>query len=399
MNADRAMRGRLVLAAALLAIGLGGSAFAANDWLVYVGTYTGGRTGSEGIYLFRLQTTGLEVSQNITLVPLGLAAATPSPSFLALDAKRRLLFAVNEISQFEGDRAGSVTSFRIERDGKLTELSRRSSRGAGPCHLALDPAGTHVVVANYNDGSVSALPIDDDGKLGEATDVVHHRGKSVNPQRQEGPHAHCVTFDPAGKIALVCDLGLDQVLAYDYDAVAGKLAPHDPPFTATKPGAGPRHMAFRPDGKFAYVINELDSTITAYAYDAERGALRDVQTISTLPPYYDGPNSTAEIAVHPSGKFLYGSNRGNETVVLFEIDKDSGELTYVDEQYTGGKTPRNFCIQPTGKHLVVANQGTNTLLACRIEAENGRLLPSGVYADAPSPVCVVFLPPGGDDKQ
>ena len=362
----------------------------ARETLVYVGTYTGDE--SKGIYLFRMETDNPEVSQNV-LLPLGLAAETPNPSFLEIDPNRNLLFAVNEVEEFNGKPTGSVTSFRIDRDaGTLTQLSQASSGGGGPCHLVLDETGRNVLVANYGGGSVAVLPVDADGRLGEPTEVVQHTGSSVNPDRQEGPHAHCVTMSPDNKFAFVCDLGLDKIMAYRFDAENGKLTPAEPAFASVAGGAGPRHMAFRPDGRFAYVSNELNSTITAFAYDAEAGALTEVQTVSSLPENFDGPNSGAEIAVHPSGKYLYASNRGHESVVLFEIDPD-GKLEFVEEQGTGGKTPRNFGIQPSGDHLAIANQGSNTLLLCRIEGGNGRLKPSGVFAEAPTPVCVVFLPP------
>jgi 6-phosphogluconolactonase len=250
-----------------------------------------------------------------------------------------------------------------------------------------------VLVANYGSGSVAVLPIGADGRLGEASDVEQHTGNSVNPRRQEGPHAHCVTFDPAGRFLFVCDLGLDKVMIYRFDAEQGELTPHEPAFASLKPGAGPRHMAFRPDGRFAYVINELDSTITAFAYDVQAGTLTEIQTLSTLPPRFDGSNTTAEIAVHPNGKYVYGSNRGHDSVVLFDIDQHTGMLSYVAAQATGGKTPRHFGIDREGKHLIIANQNTDTLLVCRIDGGNGRLKPAGELVDAPSPVCVVFLEP------
>lgn len=365
----------------------------ANATLVYAGTYTRGK--SKGIYLFRLQTDNLEVSQNITLVPLGLAAETQNPSFLELDLKRRLLFCVNEVDQFEGKPTGAVSAFSIDRaTGKLTLLNQRPSMGTGPCHLALDSTGRNLLVANYGSGSVAVLPVAADGKLGEPSDVVQHTGTGVPPSRQRGPHAHCITMDTANKFVFVCDLGLDKVMTYRLDAQQGKLSPHDPAFTALKPGSGPRHMVFRPDGKFAYVINETSSTMTAFAYDAQAGALKELQTISTLPGYYEGRNSCAEVGIHPSGKYLYASNRGNNTVVLFGVDAANGTLEYIEEQGTGGKTPRHFGIEPSAKHLVIANQDSDTLLACRIDSGNGRLKPSGVFAEAPTPVCAKFLPPG-----
>jgi 6-phosphogluconolactonase len=363
-----------------------------NATLVYAGTYTKGK--SKGIYVFRLQTENLEVSQNITLVPLGLAGEAVNPSYLELDPKRRLLFAVNETDMFQGKPGGAVSVFSVDRStGKLTLLNQQPSKGAGPCHLALDKDGRNVLVANYGGGSVTVLPVGPDGKLGEPSDFVQHSGKSVNPDRQAGPHAHCVTLDPANKFAFVCDLGLDKVMAYRFDSAKGKLTPADPAFTQVKAGAGPRHMVFRPDGRFAYVINELNSTITGFSYDPESGHLKEIETVSTLPPYFDGKNTAAEIGIHPTGKFLYASNRGNETVVLFDVDRDKGTLTYIEEQGTGGKTPRQFGIEPSAKHLTIANQDTDTLLICRIDAGNGRLKPSGVFATVPSPTCVQFLPP------
>jgi 6-phosphogluconolactonase len=360
--------------------------------LVYVGTYTG--AVSRGIYVFRLETANLEVPQNVTLVPLGLAAATPSPSFIELDLKRRLLFAVNEINEFEGRPTGAVSAFSIDPGkGTLALVNQRPSMGTGPCHLILDKAGRHLLVANYGSGSVSVLPVAADGRLGAATSVVQHTGRSVHPERQAGPHAHCVTLDPANRFAFVCDLGLDKVMAYRYDAPRGTLAPHDPPFASITPGAGPRHMVFRPDGRFAYVINELNSTLTTFGYDANAGVLHEVQTVSTLPAYFDRPNSGAEIGVHPSGKWVYASNRGHNSVVLFNVDQEKGTLAYVEEQGTGGLTPRHFGIEPSAQHLAIANQGSNTVLVARIDAGNGRLTPSGVFANAPTPVCVKFLPP------
>jgi 6-phosphogluconolactonase len=274
----------------------------------------------------------MEVSQNITLVPMGLVAETPNPSFLEIDGKRRLLFAVNEQEQ------GAVSSFAIEPGtGKLKAINQKPSGGSGPCHLMLDQSGKNVLVANYGSGSVSVLPVGADGQLGEAASVVQHSGKSVNPQRQAGPHAHCVTLDAANRFAFVCDLGLDEVMSYRFDADTGKLTPNDPPFAAVKAGAGPRHMAFRPDGKFAYVINELISTVTAFSYDAAAGKLTETQTVSSVPEHYDGPNSGAEIDVHPSGKWVYASNRGMNSVVLFNVDAATGALRFVEEQGTAGR--------------------------------------------------------------
>src|SRR5258708_834076 len=317
----------------------------AKATLVYAGTFTGPK--SKGIYCFRLQADNPEVSQNITLVPLGLAAEAENHSFLELDLKRRLLFAVNEVDKFEGKTTGSVSAFSIDRaTGKLTLLNQRPSMGTGPCHLVLDKKSRYLLVANYGGGSVAVLSVGPDGRLGGATSFIQHTGQSIDPKRPRGPHAHCVTLDPANRFAFVCDLGLDKVLTYRFDAQHGKLTPAEPAFTTIKAGAGPRHMVFRPDGRFAYVINELNSTINGFSYDAKTGVLTERQTISTLPPSYDGPNTVAEVRIHPSGKYLHASNRGNNTVVLFGIDAGKRTPTSIEDQWPVAKTPPHFRSQP-----------------------------------------------------
>jgi 6-phosphogluconolactonase len=359
----------------------------AASTFVYVGTYTGEK--SKGIYLFRLQTGN---AQGAMLAPLGVVAETPSPSFLEIDYSRHLLFSVNEVGQFDGKPTGAVTAFSIDRaTGKLTPLNQQPSMGAGPCHLVLDKPRRHLLVANYSSGSVSVLPVGIDGRLGAASDVVQHTGSSVNPDRQKGPHAHCVTMEPGNRFAFVCDLGLDKVMVYRFDAERGKLTPHDPPFVAIKPGSGPRHMVFRPDGRFAYVVNEMSSTVTVFSYAPGSGVLKEIQTVSTLPAYFTGDNTTAEIDVHPSGKWLYASNRGHNTIVLFNIDRANGTLTYVEEQVTRGSTPRHFGIDPSGRHFAVANQNSDTILMAQIDGSNGRLKPTSELASAPTPVCMKFL--------
>jgi 6-phosphogluconolactonase len=353
--------------------------------LVYVGTYTGGE--SKGIYLFRMDpATG-------KLTPAGVAAETANPSFLAIHPNRRFLYAVGEIGDFAGRKSGAVSAFAIEpKSGALTLLNQQPSRGAGPCHLVVDGPGRNVLVANYGGGSVAALPIAADGRLGEATGFVQHEGSSVNPRRQEAPHAHSINTDRESRFAFAADLGLDRVLIYRLDSEQGTLTPNDPPYASVKPGAGPRHFAFHPGGRYAYVINELDSTLTAFSYDAARGALTELHTLSTLPAGFEGNNSTAEVQVHPSGKFVYGSNRGHHSIAIFAVDAATGRLTPVGHQPTGGRTPRNFGIDPTGTYLIAANQETHTLVVFRIDPATGRLEPTGETAGAPSPVCVKFLP-------
>jgi 6-phosphogluconolactonase len=349
-----------------------------NATLVYVGTYTGPK--SKGIYLFRLQTDNLEVSQNITLVPLGLAAETLNPTHFAIDFKRRLLFAVNEIDEFEGKRTGSVSAFSIDSStGTLTLINQRPSAGTRPCRIALDSENRNLLVANCG-GGLAVLPVAADGRIGEPTSVVQQP-------------AACLTLDPANQFAFACDQASDSLRRYRFDAGKGTLSAAEPASTTLKPGAGPLQLVFRPDSRFAYAGNERSSTITVFSYDARTGGLTELQTISTLPEYFDGPNTAAEVAMHPSGKYLYVSNRGHNSVVLFSIDADKGTLTYVEEQGTGGKNPRHFGIEPSARHLAIANQDSDTVLASRIDAGNGRLKPSGVFASAPSPVFVRFVPP------
>jgi 6-phosphogluconolactonase len=349
-----------------------------KDTLVYIGS--GGGKG-KGIHLFRLQPTGTEVSQNVTLVPLGLATETPNPTFFELDLKRRLLFAVNEVDQFEGKPTGAVSAFSITTNGKLALINQRSSMGARPCHLALDGEARNLLVSNCGDGSVAVMPIAADGKLGEPTELV------------KGASATSVTLDRASKFAFVCDPVSDKALKYSLDAQAGKLRPATPAFAQMKAGSSPRQLLFRPDGKFAYVLNEKSSTINVYSYDATTGALTEAQSISTVPEYYDGSNTAIELQTHPTGKWLYVSNSGHDSIVLFNVDGEKGTLTYIEEQGTGGRHARLFGIQPNAKHMAISLPDSNQVLASRIDEGNGRLKPSGIFAEMPYPASVRFLPP------
>lgn len=359
-----------------------------KDTIVYVGTYTGGKTNSQGIYAFKMQ------GGAPALVPLGLVAETTSPSYLEIDPDRGLLFAVNETDEYEGKPTGFVSAFSIDRKtGKLTLINRQPTEGKAPCHLALDKSRRNLIVANYTSGTVTVLPVAADGRLGAPSAVVQHTGSSVNPQRQAGPHAHCTTFDPAYRLLFACDLGLDKVLAYELDPAKGTLTAHNPPSASVKPGSGPRHMDFRPDGRFAYVLNEMVSTVTTFAYDTKAGSLTERQTVSTLPPSFSGSNSGAEIVVHPSGQFVYSSNRGHNSIAHFRIDPAQGTLTFVEAHDTGGRTPRNFAIDPTGRLLFAANQNSATVRIFTVDPTTGQLTPSGAPVEVPSPVCVRFLPP------
>jgi 6-phosphogluconolactonase len=256
-----------------------------------------------------------------------------------------------------------------------------------------------VLTANYAGGSVCVHPIGSDGKLGEATSFVQHQGKSVNPRRQEAPHAHSIHVDPANRFAFVADLGLDQVLSYRFDAERGTLAANPSGSVTLKPGAGPRHFAFHPNGKLAFTNNEIHSTVTALKYDAERGALTEVNTLSTLPAGHSGENSTAECQVHPSGKFVYVSNRGHNSIALFAVDEESGRLTHIGNESTQGKTPRNFAIDPTGSLLLAENQASSNVVVFRIDASTGKLSAVGTVVEVPTPVCAKFWKPATDQPQ
>ncbi len=358
---------------------------AADSCLVYVGTYTG--PNSKGIYAWRMDTaTG-------SLTSLGLVAETPNPTFIEIAPNRRFLYAVNEANSFEGKPTGSVSAFSIDTaTGKLTLLNQLSSGGTGPCHLTLDREGKNVLVANYNGGSIESLPIQSDGRLGTPASFIQHSGKSIVPSRQSGPHAHCMALDASGRFAFVCDLGLDRIMSYRFDATQGTLTANQPAFTATKPGAGPRHLAFHPKGRQAYVINEINSTIVHYSCDTNAGTLTEMQTVSALPEGFTGTSTAAEIAVHPSGKFLYGSNRGDDSIAVFNIDAATGNLAFLERVPTQGRNPRHFAIDPSGKLLFAANQNSGNIVIFNLDPATGKLTPSGKILEAGSPVCVKFVP-------
>lgn len=351
--------------------------------LVYIGT---GAPKGKGIHLFRLQSAGTEVFQNVTLVPLGLAAETPNPTYFEIDLKRRLLFAVNEIDQFEGKPTGAVSAFSIAATGKLALINQRQSMGSSPCHLTLDGEARNLLVTNCGDGSVAVLPVAADGKLGDATEVV------------KGAGATSVALDRAGKFTFVCGHASDKVMKFSFDAQAGKLRPATPAFLQLKTGSSPRRMLFRPDGKFAYVLNEKASTINVYSYDVATGALTEAQVISTTPEFYDGPNTAIDLQAHHTGKWLYVSNTGHDSIVQFNVDGEKGTLTYVEEQGTGGRHARQFGLQPNSMHMAISLPDTNQVLASRIDEGNGRLKPSGIFAEMPAPAAVRFLPPAGGEK-
>ena len=350
---------------------------------VYFGTYTNETT--RGIYLSTLDPSNGQLS------PAELAGEVKNPSFVAIHPSRRFLYAVSEISDFEKKPVGGVSAFAIDpTTGKMTLLNQQSSVGAGPCHLVVDAAGKNVLVANYGGGSVCVLPIAVDGKLVAASSSIQHQGSSVNKQRQEAPHAHSINLDAANKFAFAADLGLDKVMIYHFDGMNGVLTPNDPPAGVVSPGSGPRHFAFHPSGKYAFVNNEMTSSVTVFAYDAAKGALTEIHTISTLPEPTPG-NSTAETVVHPSGKFVYVSNRGHDSIAMFQFEESTGQLKVLGHHTTGGKTPRNFNIDPSGRYLLAANQSTNNVVVLKIDPATGKLTSTGNSIDVGSPVCVKFV--------
>ncbi len=354
--------------------------------LAYFGTYTGDDK-SKGIYCYQFDLASGKLTE------VGVTPGIKNPSFVAIHPSGKFLYAVSEVSE-GGKPTGAVTAFALDRQtGKLTALNHQSSEGAGPCHVSVDRAGKCVLVANYGGGSVASYPLADDGSLQAVVSAIQHEGSSVDKSRQAGPHAHSINVSPDNRFAFAADLGLDKVLIYKLDPAKGTIVPNTPPHAATPPGGGPRHFAFHPSGRFAYVCNEMKSSVTAFTYNADKGELTSVQTISTLPADKQDlkGNSTAEIQVHPSGKFVYCSNRGHNSLAIFSVDEKSGQLTAAGHQSTLGSTPRNFGIDPTGQFVIACNQATNNVAVFRVDQASGKLAQVGDLVNVPTPVCVKFL--------
>jgi 6-phosphogluconolactonase len=380
------LRSVALLLALIVSTLLAAAAEKPGKYLFYVGTYTEDGSKSKGIYAYRFDASTSEIT------PLGLAAETANPSFVAPHPNGRFLYAVNEVGNYKGPNSGGVSAFSIDHaTGKLTFLNEVSSRGADPCYIIVDKTGKYVLVANYTGGSIAVFPVLADGKLGEASAFVQHAGHGTDPKRQEGPHAHSIDLSPDGTFAMVDDLGLDELLVYKFDGGKGSLTPNDPPFAKLDAGAGPRHFVLRPDGKFAYVVAEMGHTVTVFSNDATSGKLQSLQTVTTLPKDFKGRNDDAEIQVHPSGKFLYASNRGDDSIAIYAIDGSKGTLTQVGIVPTGGKEPRSFEIDPTGTLLFAENQKSDTIVIFRIDAKTGNLTPTRPVLEVASPVCVKFV--------
>lgn len=360
-----------------------------QPYLVFIGTYTEtitpGMAKSGGIYVYRMEANGdlslLHQTQGIV-----------NPSYLALHPNGQYLYAVNETLQFNGQPGGGVSAFAIHpQTGALRLLNQQLSGGADPCHISVVGGGRAVVVANYTGGSLSLLPIAEDGSLQPAAALIQHNGSGKDPRRQEGPHVHSVNLDPSNRFIITADLGLDKLYIYRLNLARGKLLPEPSLAVSLPAGAGPRHLDFHPNGQFAYLINELNSTLTAYGYDTKTGRLSELQTVPTLPEGTSGDNMPADIHVAPSGRFLYGTNRMHDSLVIYAVNPEDGRLTYVGHQPTGGQIPRNFAIDPTGTFLLAANQKSGTVVTFQMDPQTGKLYLTGQVIQVPSPVCIKFL--------
>jgi 6-phosphogluconolactonase len=361
----------------------------ASSYLVYVGTYTA--TSSKGIYNYRFDPKAGK------LTPIGVAAEVVNPSFLVTDAQHRFLYAVTEMGQERGASSyktnGFISSFSVDRKtGALTFINKVDSGGGGPCHLVVDKTGKMLFVANYGSGSVASFAIKADGSIGERTGFDQHTGSSVDPARQKGPHAHAVVLSPDNRFLFVPDLGTDQIKIYKVDAAKGTFTPNDPPFATVKAGLGPRHFTFGRGAKFAYTLCEMGSSVAVFSYNPIKGSLTPVQTISNLPSDFKGEDNSAEIEVDRSGRFLYASNRGNDSITVFAIDPTKGTLTQVQLVPTQGNIPRNFALDPTGNYLIAANQKSSNMVVFSVDQKDGKLKPAGQVLDIPSPVDILFVP-------
>ncbi len=352
-----------------------------TDFFAFAGTYTT-KTQSKGIYEFRYD------AKSGKLTPLGVAAETPDPSFVTIHPSGKYLYAVNE-----GGKASFVTSFALDaKTGKLTQLNQVPALGEDPCYISLDQTGKFILIANYTSGTLAIFPILPDGKIGEKTAVNQDSGTlGPNKERQDGPHAHWIETSTDNRYVLAVDLGLDQVLIFQFDAKKGTLGPHMPPSAALKPGSGPRHAIFSPNGKFLFVVSELASTATSFSYDPKTGDLKQINSVSTLPSDFSGRNDVAEVAIHPSGRFLYVSNRGMDSIAIFSIDAKKGALTAMGRIPTGGKEPRHFTFDPSGNFLFAENQWSDTIVTFHVDANTGQLTPTGDNVSVPSPVCLKFI--------
>jgi len=345
---------------------------------VLVGSYAD-RT-STGMYVYWLN------AETGELLLIETVSGIDNPSFLAISDGQQHVYAVSESAHS----VGAVSAYSLHPESHaLTYQNQQSTEGEAPCHLTVTRSGKHLLAVNYSGGNVCVYPLHADGSIGAMSDQVHHYGCSIHPSRQTGPHPHSVFLDPAERFALVPDLGLDRIMIYELDTATGTLCVHDE--VAVSPGAGPRHLVFHPSGHYVYVINELASTITVFHYDALLGRLQSVQTVPTLPEGYTGESTCADIHTSPDGRFLYGSNRGHDSIVVYGIEEADGTLSYVEHVLTEGKTPRNFAITPDGAFLLAANQDSDCLVTFRLDRQSGRISTTGKVTQVAKPVCVKVL--------
>ncbi len=366
-----------------------------SETRVYVGTYTEAiRFGTgevfqgkgEGIHIFRLnRDTG-------ALEQIGVARGVKNPSFLCLSPDARFLYSVNELKTDDGRDGGMVSAFSVDpATGSLEFLNTQPTKGGDPCHVTMDAHGAHVIVANYTGGSIAVYPVESDGRLGTASSFVQHEGSSVNKNRQAGPHAHSGVLDAENKFLHVPDLGQDRVVCYRYDKATGRISEEASASLSSDPGAGPRHLVFSPDGKFAYVINELNSTITVCTHEQSSGTMRSIESVSTLPPGFEGESSCADIHMHPTGRYLYASNRGHDSIAIYRRDASSGALEPIGHEPTQGLTPRNFVLDREGGLMLVANQSSDNIVPFTIDGSTGLLHPTGTTNRVGTPVCVKIV--------
>jgi len=350
--------------------------------VVFIGTYTEKEgSQSKGIYVYQMDPASGELTFKWE------ARGILNPSYLAIHPQQKSLYAVNELQSFGGQEGGGVSALSIDSgSGELNILNAYSSRGKDPCYISIELTGRFALVANYSGGNAAMLPIQADGQLGPATDVVQHAGSSVHPERQTAPFVHSIIPDPTNRFAIVADLGADKLVIYEMDLDHGELKKHSE--VNVQPGAGPRHSIFHPNGHYLYLINELNSTVIVYRYDSEAGVLEEVQTISTLPQGFQGENLCADLHIY--GNYLYASNRKHDSIAWYLIDENTGQLSYQGEVASGGKEPRGFAIDPSGSFLLAAHERSDNVVIFQIDPATGKLLPTGYEVKVSHPVCVKF---------
>jgi 6-phosphogluconolactonase len=378
----RSLITRVVLLGFFMVV-LTGVLSAQSSYFVYVASEAAHAT--KGIYAYRFN------AQTGKLKSIGRVAELANPSFLATDPHHRVLYVASEADEAPGSN-GFLSSYAIDPKSGALKLLNKAEMGGGPCHLSVDKTSKILFVANYGNGTVASFALNADGSIGKRTGFDQHTGKGPNAERQEGPHAHAVVLSPDNRFLFVPDLGSDQIKIYRVDPANATFTPNNPPFASVKPGLGPRHLLFGPGGKFAYVICEMESSVVALAYDPAKGSLTPVQTISTLPANFKGIDNSSEIDISPSGRFLYASNRGHDSITVFAIDPGKGTLTKLRVVPTLGKIPRNFALDPTGKYLLAANQKSNQMVVFAVDQTTGLLQPTGQVLDIEEPVCVLFVP-------